>query len=112
MKATWGNDVNCLIRAESRFMMDRAQATSALVTEELKGQIYKTLSRTGATPWTSLMDISNVVTLLHEVETVHLNSWKICAQWVPVVLSEVHKKQLVSASLNFHEWYDKVATEC
>lgn len=45
--------------------------------------------------------------LLHDVVIVPLNYWKVCAQWIRRILSEVHKKQRMSAALNFSERCDK-----
>ena len=45
--------------------------------------------------------------LLHEIVTEKLRYNKVCARWVPKLLTEGHKKQPKAASLTFLEAYEK-----
>ena len=40
-------------------------------------------------------------TLLYDIVSSHLGYWKVCARWVPKLLTEEHKKQCVACALTF-----------
>jgi len=46
-------------------------------------------------------------TLLYDIVSSHLGYQKVCAQWVPRMLTEVHKKQHVACALKFLMCYHK-----
>jgi len=46
-------------------------------------------------------------TLLYDIFSSHLGYWKVCAQWVPKILTEEHKKQRVAWALTFLMCYHK-----
>ena len=45
--------------------------------------------------------------LLCDIVSSHLGYWKVCAQWVPKMLTEEHKKQCVACALTFLMCYHK-----
>jgi len=44
---------------------------------------------------------------LYDIVGSHLGYWKVCAQWVPKMLTEEHKKQCVACALKFLMHYHK-----
>jgi len=46
-------------------------------------------------------------TLLYDIVSSHLGYWKVCARWVPKMLTEEHKKQRVACASTFLMRYHK-----
>jgi hypothetical protein len=49
--------------------------------------------------------------LLHKIVTEHLHYHKLCARWVPKMLTDDHKSKHMGAALNFLVWYHNEGDE-
>lgn len=118
IQAVYGNVMNessvrkwCLMFNEGRTSVhdgDRSGRPS-LVTDELKAKVEEKIQENRRFNLDSLNEFFPQISrsLLHEVVTDHLGYKKMCARWVPKVLTDAHKTKRMGAALEFLTLYDQ-----
>lgn len=119
IKAVYGEDAMnessvrkwCIMFKQGRTNVhdeDRSGRPS-LVTDELKQKVDEKILENRRFTLTTLHDFFPQISrsLLHEIVTDHLGYKKMCARWVPKILTDDHKAKRMGAALEFLTQYDK-----